>query len=123
MPVKKRSKRKDGINDDLLFAIGFFLGIVMLNPEEIGKLVSWSRSVYDIYFRPYDRPEEVAVRHLLPIRTDPGHQSREKFEDERTGVRYIQRFKWCYECSALYARVSILWQTDGNVTYKNVSLQ
>lgn len=36
-----------------------------------------------------DRTKEVALRHLLPIRTHPRHRSHEDAQDERAGIRGI----------------------------------
>jgi len=59
------------------------------------------------------RAQEVLVCHLLTVRTNSGNRSFENAEDEGSGFCYLQGYQQRYQCLAVYARLSILRQTNG----------
>lgn len=59
------------------------------------------------------RVEEVAVRHLLTVRTDFGHLGGTEPEDEGSGLCYFQRGEQRFKCSEIHAGISFLRQTHG----------
>lgn len=60
------------------------------------------------------RIEEVIVCDLLTVRSDFGHCCYEDTEDERTSICHLQGHQQWHKCSPFNARLSILWQTNGN---------
>ena len=59
------------------------------------------------------RAEEVAVRHLLAVRADPGHPGVPQPEDEGAGLRHLQGDGQRHQRAALHAGLPLLRQAHG----------
>lgn len=59
------------------------------------------------------RAEEVPLCHLLPVWPDSGHPCLQELEDARAGLCHFQGGQQCYQCPEVHARVSVLWQANG----------